>query len=299
MSVRPCLWEPSEILDWVVTAVAPVWVNTVCGDGACDAPFEFPAYGRFGCRADCGVERSLSTIMLNVRANFMDDTYSPSALTSAASWNMCRRDEEAHKAGYADRCWFEEDKTFRAAIQKHIETVQVPKDSLWYVHIKGDYMGRVKGNVFVVEGSELPWVGTVPEWRSCPRVVAPSARRSVGTAEASGRRLLAAVDEHGALLRRAAEDGDDVGVGVGPAGGGLRAHHQLHARIMTHKRLVPFVPGEVKEEEEEEEEEEKEEDEEEGEEGEEEVSPYDHGPCFQLNVSCFVPDYLKPLRFSF
>ena len=36
--------------------------------------------------------------------------------------------------------------------------VQVPTDSLWYIRIKGDYMGRVKGNVFVVEGSNLPWV---------------------------------------------------------------------------------------------------------------------------------------------
>jgi len=62
----------------------------VCGDGECAAPFEFPAYGRLGCRADCGVAPRLATVMLNVRADFRDDSNSPLALASAASWNMCR-----------------------------------------------------------------------------------------------------------------------------------------------------------------------------------------------------------------
>lgn len=31
-----------------------MWKDPVCGDGLCEAPFEFAAYGRFGCRADCG-----------------------------------------------------------------------------------------------------------------------------------------------------------------------------------------------------------------------------------------------------
>ena len=31
-----------------------VWQDPVCGDGLCEAPFEFASYSRFGCRADCG-----------------------------------------------------------------------------------------------------------------------------------------------------------------------------------------------------------------------------------------------------
>jgi hypothetical protein len=31
-----------------------VWKDPACGDGLCEAPFEFASYGRFGCRADCG-----------------------------------------------------------------------------------------------------------------------------------------------------------------------------------------------------------------------------------------------------
>ena len=30
--------------------LAPAWVDPVCGDGNCEYPWEFPAWGRFGCR---------------------------------------------------------------------------------------------------------------------------------------------------------------------------------------------------------------------------------------------------------
>jgi len=93
-------------------------------------------------------------------------------------------------------------------------------------------LGRV-----LVLNDPTTWVGTVPEWKSCPRVV-KKVSRTVGTAEASGRRLLAAADEHGAHLRRPAKDG---------VGAGLRAHDELHAKINSHKRLEPFVPGKVEE----------------------------------------------------
>jgi len=40
----------------------------------------------------------------------------------------------------------------------------------------------------------------VPEWKSCPRAVL-QVSRTVGTAAASGRRLLAAADEHGRAVQ--------------------------------------------------------------------------------------------------
>ena len=30
------------------------WTEAACGDGVCESPFEFPAFHRFGCQADCG-----------------------------------------------------------------------------------------------------------------------------------------------------------------------------------------------------------------------------------------------------
>jgi hypothetical protein len=38
----------------LVCALQAVWVDPLCGDGTCEAPFEFAAFSRFGCQADCG-----------------------------------------------------------------------------------------------------------------------------------------------------------------------------------------------------------------------------------------------------
>ena len=35
--------------------------------------------------------------------------------------------------------------------ENHVETVNVPPDTLWFIAIKGDYMGRVRGNIFLTE----------------------------------------------------------------------------------------------------------------------------------------------------
>jgi hypothetical protein len=43
----------------------------MCGDGVCEHPWEFPAWGRFGCRADCGVNTNTTPVVINVRADFM------------------------------------------------------------------------------------------------------------------------------------------------------------------------------------------------------------------------------------
>ena len=197
--------SPTQILDWLVGSAFPVWTNEVCGDGTCAPPFEYPAYGRFGCQADCGVAHNLVTVLLQVRADFRDDLYSPRALMTAAKWNLCRRDQEAYRAGYPDVCWLEKDRTFTKFKENHLETVNVPKGSQWIVKITGDYMGRVAGNVFLSENGALPWVGTVPDWKSCDRNIM-STRRAVDIASGRRRSLLEEVTEeleaHEAILRK-------------------------------------------------------------------------------------------------
>lgn len=34
--------------------VSEVWKEQVCGDGVCDSPLEFKAFGELGCKTDCG-----------------------------------------------------------------------------------------------------------------------------------------------------------------------------------------------------------------------------------------------------
>ena len=219
---------PNQILDWLLASASPVWVDEVCGDGVCNSPFEFPAYGRFGCRADCGSNTNLTTMLLQVRADFRDDLYAPQALRAAASWNLCKRDEAATKAGFPDVCWWQEDRAFVKIVENHLETVNVPPDELWFVAVKGDYMGRVVGNVFIAENNSLPWVGTVPEWKACPRNVV-SSRRNVA-ATSSARRMLLEVEKHADGAGASARDASARGEGE-------------RNRVTSHKRRA--APGET------------------------------------------------------
>lgn len=39
------------LYEWLSGFVQSSWVDPVCGDGKCELPFEYPSYGRFGCKA--------------------------------------------------------------------------------------------------------------------------------------------------------------------------------------------------------------------------------------------------------
>ena len=40
-----------EVLAYIGEKIlTPTWVDPVCGDGNCEYPWEFPAYGPFGCQ---------------------------------------------------------------------------------------------------------------------------------------------------------------------------------------------------------------------------------------------------------
>lgn len=48
------LHSRAEVLEYLESQVALYWRSATCGDGLCEAPFEFASYGRFGCSVDCG-----------------------------------------------------------------------------------------------------------------------------------------------------------------------------------------------------------------------------------------------------
>ena len=40
-----------EVLAYIGDKIlTPTWVDPVCGEGNCEYPWEFPAWGRFGCK---------------------------------------------------------------------------------------------------------------------------------------------------------------------------------------------------------------------------------------------------------
>ncbi len=75
-----------DVLNWLQTTLTNIWVDPVCGDGVCETPFEFAAYGRFGCRADCGQLaqiQNLTTLQIDLYYDFTHPSGSVSATVRA------------------------------------------------------------------------------------------------------------------------------------------------------------------------------------------------------------------------
>jgi len=76
LSITP----PLASLFWMQT----VWEDPYCGDGRCDNPLEFPAFGNLGCAVDCGRFANVTTIRVVMSTNFHSE-----ADRDASSWNLC------------------------------------------------------------------------------------------------------------------------------------------------------------------------------------------------------------------
>ena len=86
-SILICSPPALQVLDYIENRlVAPFWQDPVCGDGACDEPFEFPAFGRFGCRRGAPLE--LVTNLMSAWA------------PAGACWGC-----QAHRVGAVAVCW--------------------------------------------------------------------------------------------------------------------------------------------------------------------------------------------------
>ena len=55
-----------QFYDWMVQVVADVFADSVCGNGVCEPPLEYPAVGRFGCAADCGLHPNRTSLRIDV-----------------------------------------------------------------------------------------------------------------------------------------------------------------------------------------------------------------------------------------
>ncbi|EFN56533.1 hypothetical protein CHLNCDRAFT_144169 [Chlorella variabilis] len=158
-----------EVLDYIEgRLVAPHWRDPVCGDGACEAPIEFAAFGRFGCKADCGVEPNTTRLLVKVRSNFGGHPLlAPRLLMAAARWNVCLMDAARRQRGDPDLCWFERDQVFTEAAATRLETMDVI-DGSWYVAVQGDYAGRVQGAVYSMQDPDNPKQLTLQAGRCQP-----------------------------------------------------------------------------------------------------------------------------------
>mmetsp|Transcript_1040 Transcript_1040/g.2576 ORF Transcript_1040/g.2576 Transcript_1040/m.2576 type:complete len:432 (+) Transcript_1040:429-1724(+) len=146
----------------------PTWKDPVCGDQKCEYPWEFPSYGRFGCRADCGQHQNLTKILVLIQHDFTGHpTANPRVLMSAAKWNLCQNDPARRARGEADLCWYADDNGFETVKGNVLETAEVI-DGTWYVQVTGDYAGRISGAIYDLKNASDPKaLDVTPAWEKC------------------------------------------------------------------------------------------------------------------------------------
>lgn len=62
-----------------------VWKDPNCGDGICEAPFEFAAFSRFGCKADCGRLSDIQNLTSGQVDIYWDFSHQASSLPASVS----------------------------------------------------------------------------------------------------------------------------------------------------------------------------------------------------------------------
>ena len=163
--------DVNYIYEWLSESVVdPIWTEAPCGDGVCSAPYEFPAFGRFGCKADCGSATNLISLVIHVQSRFGNSpAVSALELMSQASWNLCLQDPGRYANDLPDLCWYEKDQKFLEVDTNTLIRFDVIAGN-WYVRLKGDHLGLVAGKIYrLEENGDLVLTPTVPLWLTCTK----------------------------------------------------------------------------------------------------------------------------------
>ena len=145
-----------DVRDWIEGVVTTTWVDARCGDGRCEAPFEFPEYGRFGCKADCDLltnAAQITKIQIDIYYNFSHPkgSVSPIDLMRDAKWNLCPMEVDdligPKKIFHGSDCYFEEDQGFEEQVGHVTLSVDDVPDGEWTIVVKKDIFLKVAGAV--------------------------------------------------------------------------------------------------------------------------------------------------------
>ncbi|CAI5990880.1 unnamed protein product [Closterium sp. NIES-64] len=121
-----------EFYSWLNNSIfRQFWQDPPCGDGTCDQPFEFPAFGRFGCEADCGTFPNLTSVSIHFTTSF-----SSNEALAASSWNLCMQSP-------ISLCWHALPQPFLVLHAQFSLALDIP-DGQWALLITAP-MGGVQG----------------------------------------------------------------------------------------------------------------------------------------------------------
>ena len=146
----------AEVRSWIADVVTTTWQDARCGDGRCEAPFEYPEYGRFGCKADCNLLKSaaqITPIQIDVYFNFSHPkgSVSPIDLMNDAAWNLCPMEVDEligpKKIFHGSDCYYEEDQKFDEQVGHIVREIDDVPDGDWSIVVKKDIFLKVAGAV--------------------------------------------------------------------------------------------------------------------------------------------------------
>jgi len=146
----------ADVRDWIADVVTTTWQDARCGDGRCEAPFEYPEYGRFGCKADCDLLQQaarITPIQIDIYYNFSHPrgSVSPIDLMKDAAWNLCPMEVDEligpKKIFHGSDCYYEEDQKFEEQVGHVVREIDDVPDGDWSVVLKKDIFLKVAGAV--------------------------------------------------------------------------------------------------------------------------------------------------------
>jgi len=132
-----------DFLQWLQTKV--LWnsfIDPVCGNGLCEGPVEFPAFGdaqipAHGCLADCGRFPNTTQYVVQIQPHFSAEV----SATDKFAWNLCSDD--------LGLCYYKEAVPFDLSSNVSVVRTLNLLDGLWHVHLEGSLVLSGSSGIYV------------------------------------------------------------------------------------------------------------------------------------------------------
>ncbi|KAK3286177.1 TRP-like ion channel Pkd2, partial [Cymbomonas tetramitiformis] len=142
-----------QVISWLnSTFIQAIWTDPSCGDTKCSLPQEFPAWGRFGCQADCGLEENVTHLRVWIEHPYTNqDAIDEGNEHVYFTWDMCNEN---------GLCWFEADEHPTINLGEHSSVDLRVVDGTWTLYLTEHYdsspnpVGGARGVIYQYDADD-------------------------------------------------------------------------------------------------------------------------------------------------